>query len=97
MKITKEKCFIISLVVLAPLLLTIMQTLDRSRALIWVSIEVVYYAPVSFMFDEPFFHSTEVGSTPTMLGKILTGFLYLLIVMCLKCFFDHRKRMHKKS
>ena len=97
MKITKGKYFIISLVILAPLLLTIMQTLDRSRVLIWVFLEAGYHAPVSFVFDEPFFHSTEIGSTPTMPGKILTGFLYLLIFMCLKYFFDFRKRTHKKS
>jgi len=80
-QINKIRVSILIIVFAYPLLPYLISILTKNYGLIWLFMEQIYYFPVSSIFGEYFFYKTEIGFRPEIMGRFITGIIYLLIVL----------------
>jgi hypothetical protein len=74
--------FVFFVVAVIPGLLNFLQYFDESRGLIWLLLHQLYYYPFGCWVREPFFEvDSEIGFNVLILGRILTGFVYVAVTV----------------
>ena len=70
-----------------------MQYNDEKRGLIWFILHQIYYLPLGSWMGEPFFFpDSEMMFKVSMIGRVTTGLIYIVMIFFLRS--KYRKILH---